>query len=194
MDTTIKYIFLALVLFAGISSGKAQDTTYADTSGVVSAEAPAGQKHIWQGADCEGYDKPLTIFAGDTIIIDCDTAILINTTRYRLYERAKGTVMGLDWGIVNDLINEYEEKIRLCEASKREIIDQVKNRVDSTALAINGSTTRLETVRDDLSNTQKVLEDASKELTEAKKRIRKERILWGIGGALIGVIAGILIQ
>ncbi len=144
------------------------------------------------------FQVPTLIMKGETKIInEYDTAYLITPTRYRLYEKAKTTVMEMNFKKVDSLVSEYNKLTNLYENMNAEITKKVSTTIDNSVKSLDNNINTLRDVNRDLDSTKKKIDFAIGRLNDAKIASFKERVQAGMKGFAIGfaaaIIAGILI-
>lgn len=147
------------------------------------------------------------ITSGDTVVISCDSAYLLNKRTFSLYQLAYQRLKGNDVS-TRQVFNTYESLVQLQERriSQQDLeYTKLKAQFDSLAFSSNrfiGSTgTKLDEIKTELSNANGNLKAAMDQLDEAQASLQKERqkkfknaITWGLGGFTIGLVTCLLLK
>jgi hypothetical protein len=138
---------------------------------------------------CGPYDKPLHATVGETIRIECDSAVIINQARYKLYERAGLAVLSYDPSFYEDIVNEFQEKGMVMQAwadslnkSYTRLSLSYSNTLTKTEQELNTMQTNIKEATLNLDQAKNNLDNALKNLNKA----RWEKWLWAAGGIVVG--------
>lgn len=144
--------------------------------------------------------------ANDVVRIHCDTVYVLNKLTFRRYDAAYRDLRRKGTNISN-LMNAYDELIavqqrRIQEQDRRysELRLNFKNLSEETQSRIEASTTTLgsavgsmEQLNRNLTETNNLLGEAQEILKTEQRSLFINKLLWGVGGAAVGLVAGILI-
>lgn len=144
--------------------------------------------------DSVSYKKPIFLNKGVyKLKVEFDGLYLVNKHRFSLYEDAKNAVLELNYSTIGNIIDEYEKRLTICEEAKEELSQNIGKKVEMSIEQIDTSVDSLSVVRHSLDGTKQTMEQANKNLEIAQKQIKKEKWIWGAGGAAIGIILGIIL-
>ncbi|KAA2241387.1 hypothetical protein F0L74_15915 [Chitinophaga agrisoli] len=141
---------------------------------------------------------------GDTVIIQCDSSLLMNSRNFRIYEAAyKQSKKGNS----GELLRSYEALVQQQDtminngtrdyAALRLRFDSLAN---SSIAALDRTSKDIGVVKDSINNvsmqlnqTQVIIGDAIKTVNDERRKSFLNKLYWGIGGLGIGVaVAGII--
>ena len=138
-------------------------------------------------------------YRGDTIVVSCDTVLLINLSTYRLYADAFKTfnTKNADLKRLASLFDQsrilYENRITEQDHEYRKLRTQFEELVKTSQSTFERTADKLNTVDVSLQRIDKNVESAQNNIEEARRLIRQEirlgnwqRVKWGIGGLVIG--------
>jgi ElaB/YqjD/DUF883 family membrane-anchored ribosome-binding protein len=145
--------------------------------------------------------SPLLINAGDTLLIQCDSVFLINKDRYKFYKNMHAAILNDNDSSCTMLLKAYEIKLAEHELSFKELLENSRLAEKTTSELLAFTKNSLLNTQNTLENIQITLENTRKNLEIANKHIKKERwntagkkIMIGVGGVAVGLVAGILIM
>jgi ElaB/YqjD/DUF883 family membrane-anchored ribosome-binding protein len=150
-----------------------------------------------------GYSikSPLMFLKGDTVVLDCDTAYLVNKGRYNFYLKMHNTFLSKDDSICNKLLNVYEQMLKENQDAYDKLLNNSKESEKISLDMINYSRNTLANTQKTLDYSQKALAQSMKNLELANDYIKNEKwnsmlrkTLFGVGGIGIGLIVGILVM
>jgi flagellar biosynthesis chaperone FliJ len=148
-----------------------------------------------------------SIFRGDTLFIQCDTAFILNKYTFNIYKKFyEKTRQGNS--SFTGIMDSYESMIRQQDTmlkTKEIYYQQMKQQFDSlsgsslafmdkTSNSLQGISSSLDKATSSLVETQKLLEDSRKMLEEERKKRNARTLKFGIGGAVIGALITALIM
>jgi len=141
---------------------------------------------------CNSYEKPLFLHKGDTVISLCDTAILINTIRYNLYESARQTILTNKYSKLQDEMNSaLTEQIGLYKLWNDSLQTQYTRVSGMFASSLNNTQRELIKVSGEITTAKDSLNKANENLNSALSHLNKarwEKYKWGGAGLLIGIL------
>lgn len=160
----------------------------------------SGQNKKKTFADC-GSTRNAEVYKGDTVIILCDSLIILTKKKFKLYQSNNRTyteIVSTYDGYVDILekrsvqqTREYNQLKLLNDSLVRMsglYTDSIDWKVGDLKSGISRSLHDLQTIRTDVSSLK----------TDVQKSGRlgklKSKFLWGGGGVIIGIIAGILLN
>jgi hypothetical protein len=153
------------------------------------------------GQYCDAYEAPLMLRKGSLVKIECDTAYVVNSHRYDLYERARQALLGMNLELYRELPQASTNWNKESELAYNALLYKYRELDSLCTLQLNDNHNMLSSVRDDLNNAQASLGSALLELGQAREAIKSEKrsnnrskILWGLGGFGLGILSGVLIS
>jgi hypothetical protein len=163
---------------------------------------PASSKIIVLGDTfCVSRKTPIAYTYGSLIRIDCDTVYVINKARFGLYEKARKTVINNNYSNAQrELAENYEQALAEQDKAFRELFDRYQRLDSSYQLTITTTRSSILAVNENLNAARQTVDAANKNLAEvnkiiaaARRRNFLDKVLYGMGGVGIGVIAGVLL-
>ncbi len=144
-------------------------------------------------------------FNGDTLLIHCDTILVLNKATFKIYKAAYDKVKSNNSSI-KELVANYENLIELQDDmlnTKERYYQEPKSKFDSLAgtatIFIDKSSANISQISsslgrasDNLVETQKLLLDSQKLLEEERKNNWKRTLRVGLGGFAVGITVGTL--
>lgn len=156
-------------------------------------------------SDCDNLQS-VVFTNGDILTIGCDTAYVLNKLTFRRYDSAYKDLRRKSSNIAN-LMSTYDEIIALQEnrikeqtrsynelrASFSSLTSETQMQITESAGQLGQALTSMEALNRDLGETKILLREA-KEIIEAEKQgLNLEKLLWGVGGFSVGILAGIVL-
>ena len=152
--------------------------------------------------DCASLQTVL-LLSGDNFLVKCDTVYLLNKLTFRQYDGAYRDIRKRGSSISN-LMNAYDEIIGLQQTRLQEqakSYDELRSNFSSlagdTQTKIAESSTRLtsavaslDNLNNDLVETKRLLGEAKEIINSEKNWLNVEKLLWGAGGVVVGVVLG----
>lgn len=148
-----------------------------------------------------------SIYRGDTLLIQCDTAFLVNKNTFSIYKkfydktRQGNTSFKGIMDSYETMIHQQDTMLRVKEFYYQQLkqqMDSVTNNslvfMDKTSLSLQGISSSLDKATTSLVETQRLLEDSRKMLEDERKKRNSRAIKFGIGGAVIGALITALIM
>jgi len=147
-----------------------------------------------------------TIYRGDTLLIQCDTAFILNKATFHIYRNYYDKVR-LKSTSFQGIMDSYESMIHQQDTMLRQkefYYQQLKQQFDSlsgsslafmdrTSISLKGISASLDKATTSLVETQKLLEDSRKMLEDERRKRNSRALKFGIGGAVIGALVAALI-
>jgi hypothetical protein len=151
--------------------------------------------------------QSVLFLAGDLVDIQCDSVYVLNKLTFRRYDsayrdlRRKGTSVANLMNAYDDIMTLQENRIKAQNRDYQELRTQFLNITETANTRITDSSTKLgtaiqsmESLNRDLGETKRLLSEA-KEIIEAERRgLNLEKLLWGAGGVVVGIVAGVIIS
>ena len=177
---------LLLVLFAGFS---------------IAFSQPA----IRDFDNC-GTLQSVVFNANDVVRFHCDTVYVLNKLTFRRYDAAYRDLRKKGTNISN-LMNAYDELIavqqqRLKDQDRRynelrmnfkELSEETQSRIAASTTRLGSAVGSMEQLNNRLTETNNLLGEARDILKAEQRSLFVNRLLWGVGGVAVGLVAGILI-
>lgn len=147
-----------------------------------------------------------SIYRGDTLLIQCDTAFILNKTTFNIYKKfydktrqGNTSFKGIMESYEN-MIHQQDTMLRLKETYYQQLKQQFDSLsgsslafMDKTTTSLQGISSSLDKATTSLVATQKLLEDSRKMLEEERRKRNSRALKFGIGGAVIGALVAALI-
>ncbi|MBW8684518.1 hypothetical protein [Chitinophaga rhizophila] len=147
------------------------------------------------------------IHRGDTLLIQCDTAFILNKTTFHIYKKfydktrqGNSSFKGI-MDSYESMIHQQDTMLRIKEfyyQQLRQQMDSVTNSsltfMDKTSVSLQGISASLDKATTSLTETQKLLEESRQMLQEERKKRNARAIKFGIGGVAIGALITALIM
>lgn len=145
--------------------------------------------------------------AGDSVVITCDTAYIMNAMTFRLYDNAYRDIRRKAPSVAR-LMAAYDEIIALQERRLQEQeanYNNLRTSFETLSIAsgsafeqaskqLNRAMNNLETLSFHLQESNRLLTE-TRTIIEAEKRgLNLDKLLWGAGGLTAGLIMGVLIS
>ncbi|MFZ4414615.1 MAG: hypothetical protein ACOYOV_16145 [Bacteroidales bacterium] len=146
--------------------------------------------------DMNTLEKPFFSIKGQTLKIRCDTAVLISTYRYMLYEKARMTILTTGFDKYNELIDAYDTQLRCYKQwndslqLKYTAINMLfKNTIENTKTSMTSINNNLSSAKDTLVDANSNLDQALQHLKVAKR----EKWYFAAIGCFVGSLFTILL-
>lgn len=150
---------------------------------------------------CDNNMRVYGVFAGDSILITCDTMYLVNKVAVQNYRAFRRYAQHTERGQVFEALNQlYERRLSEQEAeydSLMEVLMRFQSASQSTMGEIEG---RAESIDLHLATIDSSLVKANQTLEEVRKSVRRERnrgwlkkLSIGLGGVGVGLLLGMLL-
>lgn len=133
---------------------------------------------------------------GDTIVIKCDSAVLLNDLTFQWYEKAskenpKSTeLLRLYEELVirqDSTILENQRDYNALKAKFDTLFQSSLSQINQTSQDIGAVKNNLNNVNTTLNNTQVMINEAIDKVNTARRKSFLDKLYWGIGGLGIGV-------
>ena len=141
-------------------------------------------------------EKPILLHKGQTINLQCDSAVLISSNRFQLYEKAKSTILNTNDNHFNDLFEAYDAQIRTykqwndsLQLKYTEMNLVFKSTIDNTKSHLLDINKNLSSAKDSLGLANNQLNEALHHLNTAKR----EKWFFGTIGLLVGALTTVLL-
>ncbi len=145
---------------------------------------------------CNSLEKPYFLKKDQNISIQCDSAVLINFNRYRLYEKAREAVINSNSDKYNQLFSSFEIQSGLYNQWK----DSLQLKYNELSFMFNKSMemtkNNLQSINGNLNEAKESLVSANKNLSDALihlKASKREKWLFATIGILVGSISTYLL-
>lgn len=162
------------------------------SAGVVRSQTPAVIK--FTDTSCYETARPMLLTGGQQVLIQCDTVYLINKTRFRLYEKARHFILDTDILKYQTALEEYEVQLNKADEAYKNIYQKYLLMSGNYEKDLKTTNSDLKNVRSELSKAQSEVKSASEDLEKLRKKLSAERwkslgtkLLYGVGGAVIGI-------
>jgi len=143
---------------------------------------------------------PLMFFAGDTLLINCDTILVMNKGRYQFYKNIHFAIQQDNDSLCRNLLKAYEIRLVDHENSYTKLLKNSHTAEKTAMELVTFTQNSLANTQITLTNTQNTLDKTLKNLQLANEHLKKERwnaagkkVLIGVGGVAVGIITGVLI-
>lgn len=147
-----------------------------------------------------------SIYRGDTLLIYCDTAYILNKTTFSIYKKfydktrqGNSSFAGIMASYEN-MIHQQDTMLRQKEIYYQQLKQQFDSLsgsslafMDRTSTSLQGISSSLDKATTSLVETQKLLADSRKMLEEERRKRNSRALKFGIGGAVIGALVAALI-
>ncbi len=152
--------------------------------------------------DCTSLQTVL-LLSGDTFLVKCDTAYLLNKLTFRQYDGAYRDIRKKGSSVSN-LMSAYDEIIglqqnRLQEQSKSydelrsnfsTLAGDTQSKIAESSNRLTSAVASLDNLNKDLVETKRLLGEAKEIVNTEKNWLNIEKLLWGAGGLVVGVVLG----
>lgn len=150
--------------------------------------------------------RTLLVTSGDSLVIGCDTAYVLNVPTFRLYDHAyrdlrdrSPSLAGL-MSAYDEIITLQDHRLREQQRSYDELRASFESLSTSSSSAFEQATRRLSDAAGDMDLLHTHLTEANRLLEETRSIMESERrgwnlekVLWGAGGVAVGLVTGILL-
>ena len=147
--------------------------------------------------------EDLILLNNDTVLIKTDTAYLITKNNFRLYRGLRNKII-----TASNVSSKYFEGLQYFEhqvMERENAYDTLKKRFDSLAtrsvVFIDNAKEKLSdidsiqmAIKTDIKNSQAAIDSAKRDIVSSLTGEFYDRLYWGLGGAVIGIITGVLIN
>jgi len=162
------------------------------SAGVVRSQTPTVIK--FTDTSCYETARPMLLTGGQQVLIQCDTVYLINKTRFHLYEKARHFILDTDILKYQTVLEEYEVQLNKADEAYKNIYQKYHLMSGNYEKDLKTANSDLKSVRSELNKAQTEVKSASEDLEKLRKKLTAERwkslgtkLLWGTGGAVIGI-------
>lgn len=154
------------------------------------------EKLVFGDSLCSATAHPLLLQKGTEVRIQCDSAYLINTIRYRMYLQLHRYIREeASSQQCQPLINAYERALADSHTAYQELKQQYHQSDQLSSQWIAESRYVLENIQQSVQHTENMISQSGKDLEEAKHGLRAERkknimqkIMAGVAGIGIGLL------
>lgn len=150
--------------------------------------------------------RALLVTTGDSLVIGCDTAYVLNVPTFRLYDHAyrdmrdrSPSLAGL-MSAYDEIITLQDQRLREQQQSYDELRASFESMSSASSSAFEQASRRLTDAAGDMDLLHTHLTEANRLLEETRSIMESERrgwnlekILWGAGGVAVGLVTGILL-
>ena len=164
-----------------------------------------GQQVIQTFDDCASLQTVL-LLSGDTYLVKCYTVYLLNKLTFRQYDGAYRDIRKRGASVSN-LLNAYDEIIGVQQTRLQEqarIYNELRSNFSSLAgdtqakivessVRLTSAVASLDNLNNDLVETKKLLGEAKEIVNTERNRLNLEKVLWGAGGIVVGVVLGVVL-
>jgi hypothetical protein len=168
---------------------------------VTTGLAQSDPKRYFTDTSCYMMAGPMQVIAGQQVVIQCDTAFVINKHRFRLYEKTRAYVLSKNPNEPGKAIEEYENALNKMAKYTDEISEKYKIISNQYSIDTQAYQAQLNLVSRELDKAKSELEKAKTDLAEAKKQISKKQntslkaaLLYGATGLVAGLLIGLIIH
>jgi hypothetical protein len=152
------------------------------------------------GEQCIDQKAPRLYLSGDTLIIECDSMYLLNTTRYSFYREIHQSIKLEDSRTCQSLVLAYERSLAEEEESYRSLLENARQTDQVSSETLQNTQDELIDVQKQLRNidleltrNQEELKAAEENIARGKRKSNRQKVIFGVGGLAIGIISGIII-
>lgn len=171
------------------------------TAGLWLAEAQESRPETTpSSAYCQGFQAPSILRHEDTVVGYCDSLIIINPLRYRLYEEARRYVLSLDPASTARQLGDFRadlERLRTATAHREATFEQLESsyaqHLDDQEKRLSGLQMELQMARKELENSRVLLNEVQEDLRKRAKQRQHTALVFGTGGLLAGALIGMII-
>ena len=179
-------IFIILILMAVFYTAGSQNMT--------------GNTSIIPESYSSSNDQPLLFRKGRILKVECDSIYVLNSQTFNYFKNIREVLStpGLDCSEVIELYkNTLIENALLTEKlllNARETGELDQKRYTATRESLNSAQESVKVSIEKLELASRSLDNANKQVVRMKRKSNMEKILFGIGGIGIGILAGISIN
>ena len=173
------------------------------TAGLLILATPLLSQPVIQTFDDCSSVQTVLLLSGDTFLVKCDTVYLLNKLTFRQYDGAYRDIHKRGSSISN-LMNAYDEIIglqqnRLQEQAKSydelrsnfsSLAGDTQTKIAESSTRLNSAVASLDNLNHDLIETKRLLGEAKEIVNTEKNWLNVEKLLWGAGGLVVGVVLG----
>lgn len=167
---------------------------------VISAAAQTSGTLVEMSPDFCTNKKIIGLGSGDTLLVTCDSIIVLSTGQYKILKDIRKEYTKSDDIIKYEkLIASYEQSVKTSKADYDKLLENAKKTEQISFGLIDRSLATLDGTQKILNYTQTSLDQSIKSLEATEKLLKKQRratigqkVLVGIGGAGIGLLLGII--
>ena len=173
------------------------------TAGLLTLATPLLSQPVIQTFDDCSTIQTVLLLSGDTFLVKCDTVYLFNKLTFRQYDGAYRDIRKKGSSVSN-LMNAYDEIIglqqnRLLEQAKSydelrsnfsSLAGDTQTRIAESSTRLTSAVASLDNLNNDLVETKRLLGEAKEIINSEKNWLNVEKLLWGAGGVVVGVILG----
>ncbi len=155
--------------------------------------------------DCASIQTVL-LLSGDTFLVKCDTVFLLNKLTFRQYDGAYRDIRKRGTSVSN-LLNAYDEIIGLQQTRLQEqtrsynelrsnfssLAGDTQAKIVESSVRLTSAVASLDNLNNDLVETKKLLGEAKEIVNTERNRLNLEKVLWGAGGIVVGVVLGVVL-
>ncbi len=150
--------------------------------------------------NCKAGGKPMLLHFGQQVIIQCDSAVIINNYRFGLYEKSREYILNQSPDNQKNLIATYENALQEADQFSREIrtkydmmSGEMQDMIKSNRSALTQVNNDLEKAKEALATANLKLEESQKKLLHQQKMRGLNRWIFGGMGAATGLLTGAIL-
>lgn len=151
-------------------------------------------------AVCRGNANAMLATYRDVIRVECDTAWILNNTRYQLLIQAMDFVLKKDPNQGLKMAEQFEKSLNLCTDNYNELMTKYQLLSNECSQNMHANIATIQDIRINLERAQSQLNDANNQLAETRKTLEKQnkknkRNSWiaGAGGLGAGLLLGLIL-
>lgn len=146
-------------------------------------------------------DRPRLLLPQGEPLHLTDSAYLVSTARYRLYQQLHRHVLDTTAGAGDSLVVSYAQSLQAAQWAYDTLLSQYQandrlstQTLHRTQLALGQLSRSLDQTQDALTETSRTLNEAKDQLRTARRRSLVQRVAYGAGGLGAGLLIGVLIR
>ncbi|MEI6575224.1 MAG: hypothetical protein WCO63_03505 [Bacteroidota bacterium] len=148
---------------------------------------------------CLGSAPAMIVVNNDIVRISCDSAWILNKTRYHLMAQATEYVLHKDPNESLKLAAQYEKSLQSCSQNYADIMTKYQLLADDCSKTMHETQSTIQGMRNDIDKAQSKLKTASQNLEDTQKALARENRkskqkawIFGAGGIGVGLLVGVI--